>query len=483
MKRQANRVSCIIMDKAHKKTLQKNRVQLMEEMKAEEVLPHLVARQIFTPTEQEHFEEMKGPSSRNTAILNDIVRKGPKAFQALAEALFESNLRHLAELLIPDITEDKIHDISWYDYSNEKKTPDKPPVQISVTEGAGDKKLPTQVSEDGNVSSTKHVQPQSGIKPMEYGTSQPTQPAEWPVKTAEEVLKMKVSKGSYSSDMTDNSQNYQMKRKPRGRALIVNNRDFRSMPLRTGTDVDARQLESLFDNLGFSVESITNMKYDDFNMKINDYSKMNHSQYDCFIFAVLTHGINGALYTVDERLVQVDDILKCFSGEGCPTLTGKPKIFFIQACRGEMFDQGVEATDSPDGSSVDPCLQSLNKVGDADNGNELVEKMLKVEIEVVDEPDAWVKQQSKLPSHSDMLVAYATVPGYVSWRNSERGSWFVQALTETIKECARDEDLLSMMTMVNNKVARAFESSSGRNKQMPAPVTMLTKKLFFFPGY
>ncbi|XP_033125485.1 caspase-3-like isoform X2 [Anneissia japonica] len=442
------------MDKAHKKTLQKNRVQLVEEMKAEEVLPHLVARQIFKPTEQENFEEMKGPSRRNTAILNDIVRKGPKAFQALAESLFESDSQHLAELLIPDITEDKIHDISWYDYSNEKKTPDKPPVQISVTEGAGDKKLPIQVSED-----------------------------EWPVKTAEEVLKMKVSKGSYSSDMTDTSQNYQMKRKPRGKALIVNNRNFRSMPLRKGTDVDACQLKSLFDNLGFSVESITNMKYDDFSKKISEYSKMNHSQYDCFIFAVLTHGINGALYTVDERLVQVDDILKCFSGEGCPTLTGKPKIFFIQACRGEMFDQGVEATDGPDGSSVDPCLQSLNKAGDVDNGNELVEKMLKVEIEVVDEPDAWGKQQSKLPSHSDMLVAYATVPGYVSWRNSERGSWFVQALTETIKEYACDEDLLSMMTMVNNKVARAFESSSGRNKQMPAPVTMLTKKLFFFPGY
>ena len=46
--------------------------------------------------------------------------------------------------------------------------------------------------------------------------------------------------------------------------------------------------------------------------------------------------------------------------------------------------------------------------------------------------------------------------------------------------------LLSCMILfnqVNNKVAKAFESSTGRHKQMPAPVTMLRKKLFFYPGF
>ena len=28
-----------------------------------------------------------------------------------------------------------------------------------------------------------------------------------------------------------------------------------------------------------------------------------------------------------------------------------------------------------------------------------------------------------LPSEADFLYAYSTVPGYYSWRNSQRGSW------------------------------------------------------------
>ena len=29
-----------------------------------------------------------------------------------------------------------------------------------------------------------------------------------------------------------------------------------------------------------------------------------------------------------------------------------------------------------------------------------------------------------LPSEADFLYAYSTVPGYYSWRNSQRGSWY-----------------------------------------------------------
>ncbi|XP_071945612.1 caspase-7-like [Antedon mediterranea] len=450
------------MEAAHKKILRTNRITLVSDMPMD-ILNELVARQIFNTSEDEKYRSMNGTTDRNTAILNDIVRKGPKAFRALAESLFATEVYHLATLLIPDLTEDTLYDLSYYEFENDTKAPmqpsvgDKPPVQQSVAEGSGDfnptRKFPTQVSEA------------------------------WPQKTADEVLQMKMSKGNYTSEMTDSPQNYTIKSKPRGKALIVNNRNFRSMPLRKGTDVDARQLECLFTQLAFEVENLTNSTYSDFYKKLRHYSTMNHSRYDCFIIAVLTHGVNGALYSVDERLIKVDDIQNCFTGDSCPSLTGKPKLFFIQACRGEMFDQGVEATDGPsanEGSSVDPDIHSLNINGDVDNPENLVNRMLKIEF---DETDAIGSKISKLPSHSDMLLAYATVPGYVSWRNSERGSWFVQALTETFLQHAREEDLLSMLTMVNNKVARAFESSSGRNKQMPAPVTMLTKKLFFFPGH
>ncbi|XP_030834961.1 caspase-7-like [Strongylocentrotus purpuratus] len=221
--------------------------------------------------------------------------------------------------------------------------------------------------------------------------------------------------------------------------------------------------------------------------KIDQVRRHNHSQFDCFIFAILTHGEEGSIYGTDERLVKIEDIVGPFGSDRCPTLNGKPKLFFLQACRGERFDGGVEATD---GTAVPPTDKAAGEARakdqekpqvDEQDDDQLVNKMLKMDLDFT---DSFASCRSKVPSQSDMLLAYATVPGFVSWRNSERGSWFIQALTETIIQHARDEDLLSMITMVNGKVARAFESSSaGRHKQMPAPVTMLTKKLYFFPGH
>ena len=82
---------------------------------------------------------------------------------------------------------------------------------------------------------------------------------------------------------------------------------------------------------------------------------------------------------------------------------------------------------------------------------------------------------------ADYIIAYATLPGYVSWRNSEYGTWFVKAFTDTMFESAKKEHLMDILTQVNGRVAEEFESKK-RNKQMPAPVTTLRRKLFFRPG-
>ncbi len=61
--------------------------------------------------------------------------------------------------------------------------------------------------------------------------------------------------------------------------------------------------------------------------------------------------------------------------------------------------------------------------------------------------------RAKIPRHADVLIAYATTPGYVSWRNSLKGSWFVQALCQVFAKHAKDEDLLSMLTRVSRAAA------------------------------
>ncbi len=54
----------------------------------------------------------------------------------------------------------------------------------------------------------------------------------------------------------------------------------------------------------------------------------------------------------------------------------------------------------------------------------------------------------KYPLEADVLIAYATTPGYVSWRNSCKGSWFIQSLCEVFAKFAHRDDVLSMLTKV-----------------------------------
>ena len=77
-------------------------------------------------------------------------------------------------------------------------------------------------------------------------------------------------------------------------------------------------------------------------------------------------------------------------------------------------------------------------------------------------------------------------PGYFSWRNSTKGSWFCQALNKVLKEHAANRDLMWMMTRVNNVVAYEFESNAAKEfmnkkKQIPSVVSQLTKDVYFRP--
>lgn len=75
---------------------------------------------------------------------------------------------------------------------------------------------------------------------------------------------------------------------------------------------------------------------------------------------------------------------------------------------------------------------------------------LSEQLEKLDMTDAAgiTEKITKLPTDADILVAYATTPGYVSWRNSAKGSWFIQSICEVFAQYAKDEHVMDMMTRV-----------------------------------
>ena len=45
-------------------------------------------------------------------------------------------------------------------------------------------------------------------------------------------------------------------------------------------------------------------------------------------------------------------------------------------------------------------------------------------------PGAAPGSPTKVTEYGDLMVAYSTIPGFVSWRDSRNGSWFIQDLCE-----------------------------------------------------
>jgi len=53
-----------------------------------------------------------------------------------------------------------------------------------------------------------------------------------------------------------------------------------------------------------------------------------------FILCILSHGERGEVYGTDGSLVPLEQLEELFDGEHCSQLTGRPKVFLIQACQG-----------------------------------------------------------------------------------------------------------------------------------------------------
>ena len=171
----------------------------------------------------------------------------------------------------------------------------------------------------------------------------------------------------------------------------------------------------------------------------------------------MTHGErDGKIHASDETFL-VHDLYFPFIGHNCESLIGKPKLFFVQACRGDMVDPGA--------IFVPTTRARITKYTDA--------------VDTASIPQSFVT-----PSLADVLIMYSTAEGYYSFRNQQDGSWFIQALCDELRDNTK-EDLLTILTGVNRRVAFAkqsffpYDHDLDAMKQMPNLMIMLTKTFFF----
>lgn len=239
------------------------------------------------------------------------------------------------------------------------------------------------------------------------------------------------------------AEEYNMCHPRRGVALIFNHNYFDHMANRSGTAKDCYNLSVELELLGFEIQVYKDLSYTKLSGILMGTAAQDHSSADCLLVVVMSHGDPGLLHARD-RPYPTTELWSHFTGDKCHSLIGKPKLFFIQACRGTMVDSGVP----------------------------------------VDETDGY-SMSYVIPTQADILITYSTMEGYYSWRNPMQGSWFIQALCEELRLHGRTRDLMTLLTFVCRRVAIDYRSNvpgdeeMNLKKQIPSITSMLTRLVYF----
>ncbi|KAF2881650.1 hypothetical protein ILUMI_24507 [Ignelater luminosus] len=215
---------------------------------------------------------------------------------------------------------------------------------------------------------------------------------------------------------------------------------------RIGTNIDRDKLKETFEKFGFVVITKDNLDHNYIIPAVKEVISQvpNNSS---FIVCILSHGLEGKIYGVNSIPIDVKEI----QGVMCKhnsRLKGQPKVLILQSCQGQEC-QEVTSDDSQEGHDDDQDLQT-------------------------DGPSV-----TMVPQTADMLVFWATVPGFGAIRDKKRGSWFIQSLCDKIKEKADKMHLQEICTMVKQEVIRK-RWETRKSVRVMVPIEESTFSRFFF---
>ncbi|CAG5135344.1 unnamed protein product [Candidula unifasciata] len=332
----------------------------------------------------------------------------------------------------------------------------------------------------------------------------------------------------------------------RGLALIINNEDFsrsKNFGSRPGSSYDEVSLYRTFKKLGFRVlvkRNLTARQMVEVLKLVKD--EYDHANADCFVCCILTHGDEtisreanekrglmrqDLLFGVDGEAIPTRTVVSFFNDKYCPKLKGKPRLFFLQACRGSKYDHGIDIqvsgsthttrtvggknrdgidkgspVDQTDArtitrknsfsSSVDPPEYPKNTLDSTDAKPEANVARGNLSLPAAgasgdnaDRSPAREVPACPTPLYKDCLVMYATPPGHFAWRR-KNGAWFVQSLCDVLNADHIDQiSLMKALVRVSYQVAINYQSENPyrpdmhQKKETPVIESMLVKDVYF----
>ncbi|XP_049308472.1 mucin-5AC [Bactrocera dorsalis] len=213
-----------------------------------------------------------------------------------------------------------------------------------------------------------------------------------------------------------------------GYAVIFNTVDFADktrFDKRDGSDYDAKLIKETLLKYKLNVDTKKNPTVNNIKDTIRKLTTKNFKNYSCLVIVILSHGSANDSIAATDGVYNLNEVI-LYPILDIPTLKDKPKIFIIQACKGDLVP-GEYKTDA---------------------------------------------YTTRGPP-TEILKCYSTFEGYVSYR-TDSGSPFVQALCDEIKLKGDNTNIEQLM-----KNAIATVKTKTGSKQVPSMTTTLTKPFVF----
>jgi len=252
---------------------------------------------------------------------------------------------------------------------------------------------------------------------------------------------------------------YKMDHDQRGIALVINIKAYNPNPHqldeRKWSEKDIESLKRTLEYLEFDLKFYENLKANEIKEKIQNIAELDHTNSDCFLCVVMSHGSDDKIMASDSEEISLVELLKPI--KSCESLQNKPKMFFFQACRG---DKEMDRS-APDVSTSDERITS-------DNPNE----------ETLNNITTTQEQSSKMEAESDLLVYYATLPKHYAYGTVADGTFFIKSVCKELNEAYKNlpnNMLLSGLILNINKSVR----ESGL--ELADPINRLVRDVKFTP--
>ena len=204
-----------------------------------------------------------------------------------------------------------------------------------------------------------------------------------------------------------------------GKVLIVNNDNFlEPLTNRKGSHENVQSLCSFFkERLRWdNIEVEKDLTVDEIEEKLKLYTQFHYHGINSIFFFIMNHGTEHGISGKNGGIIKAETILDFFSSVNCPGLAGKTKMFFLQACRGDLNDKGVTMRTDAHFSSTPNIIN--------------------------------------IPNMSDFLVIYPCLPRCTVLRWEERGTVYIQTLVHFLTSYFHRDPITKILIKVNQCIAR-----------------------------